>query len=261
MRQIQYILLISLFFGACATITTETLFFEQVTYTEKSSFLTRKKYPYNPDETAREPIRTFSEMVIVKDSITQFTYSFKERQKRSRKDGVFYLQKVDFDTSVVDIKTTIINSDFNLVGAYNSIKNSIRHSVYSGKGIVFQSDGSCIQTYRTTHNESSYSALNMRLGEYKILNDTLYIVYLLGKSYSKMFERMNPSVKSIDDLTWKIIKPYSANYAMSSTNDTLRKISKDIFNDFLIAVDTFKLLPTKSILHKTSFSQPQSIIK
>jgi len=261
MKQAQYILLMSLLLSACTTITTETLFFEQLTYTEKSSFLTRRKYRFNPDETAREPIRKASKMVLIKDSTTQLSYSFKERLKRSRKHGEFYLQKVDFDTSVVNKKATIVTSDFNLIGAYNPPKNVIRYSVFTGKGIVFKGDGSCIETYRTTQNETAYSSLNRRLGEYKIVNDTLYIVYFLRKGYSSMFQRNNPSFKSIDDVSWSIMKPYCANYVMSAANDTLRLISKGISSELLVAADSVTLLPKNANLHQTRLSQPKSIIE
>ena len=76
-----------------------------------------------------------------------------------------------------------------------------------------------------------------------------------------MFGRMNPSFKSIDDVSWSIIKPYCANYVMSSANDTLRLVSKGISNDFLIAADTAKILPKQSNLHQTPLFQPKYIIE
>lgn len=72
---------------------------------------------------------------------------------------------------------------------------------------------------------------------------------------------MNLSFKSIDDVSWSIIKPYCANYEMSDANDTLRLITKGISSELLIVADSVKLLPKNANLHQTPLSHPKSIIE
>lgn len=228
--------------------TTETLFFKQVTYTQKETRLSRKKYPFNPDEKAREPLRLSREVVVIKDSTTKITYTWKERMKRHVKYGKFYLQKTTSDTTNINVKANLTYSSYMFSGSFIAPENTIHTSRYSEKGITFNVDGSCVHTYGTTGSDTPISSLYQRLGEYKVLNDTIYIVYYLGKQKTRSINKFTDSTKSasINELSWGVIKPYQVNYVLSDHNDSLRKISKDIFYKYLIAKDTVRLLPTQN---------------
>lgn len=240
-----------MFLGACTVTTSETLFFDQVTFTQKESVLSRKKYPFNPDEKAREPLRTSRKVVMIKDSTTEITYSWKERMKRHLKYGKFYLQKTSSDTSNIDVKTDLTSSQYMVSGSFKPPKNAIGFGGHSEKGIVFREDGSCIHSYGTTASDSPLSSVYRRLGEYKVLNDTIYTVYYLGKQQSKSINRTADSTKllGIDFLPWDVIKPYVVNYVFSTNNDSLYKISGNVSYPYLIATDTLKLLPKNPKLY------------
>lgn len=238
MKQIICLILFSLILSACAVQTTDTFFFGQLTYTEKTSLLSRKKYPFNPEEKAREPLRRYKKVVFIKDSTTQITYTWKERKRNHIKYGKFYHEKTTSDTSQIEVITNWLNSDYLLSGKFLPPDNAIPYSRYSEKGLTFLEDGSCIHAYQTNHSDSPSSSFYQNLGEYKILNDTLHIVFFLGKNYFKSHNKLKESNQSFDVLPWRVIQPYQVSYVISSNNDTLRKISKDIFYPTLVAKDT-----------------------
>lgn len=252
MKRIILISLLSAFLCACIVTKSEPSFFGQVTYIEKTSWLTRKAYRFDPDDTERIPFRTSRKVVVIKDSITELTYAWKEgRIKRHKEHGRFNLVKVTSDTAKINVKNnSLVYSDFHLIGAFLPTKNAIPVSNHSEKGIVFYEDGSCIHSWTTTGNESGSSFEYQRLGEYKVFHDTIYTVYFLGRNYSSQIKRsINYPVQSIDEVFWRVIEPYTINCVLSDENDTLRKFydsREKAFESFLFATDTTKLIPIKS---------------
>jgi hypothetical protein len=245
MKQIILISLLSILLFGCFVTKPEPSFFGQVTYIEKTSWLTRRFYRFDRDDSRREPIRISRKLVVIKDSTTELTYKYKEgRIKRHRVHGRFYLDKIKSDTAKIKMKNnSLVYSDFHLIGAFSRPENAVRFP-NSEKEIIFYEDGSCIHSWTSTCSDSPCGSEYQRLGEYKIFNDTIYTVYFLGRQYSRSLNKSNNSTKSIDEVSWRVTAPYTVNYVLSTKNDTLRKLydsRERVFESYLIASDTIKL--------------------
>lgn len=251
MKRISLISLLVMLLSACMVTKSEPSFYGQVTFIEKSSWLTRKVDRFDEDGATREPIRISRKVHVIKDSITELSFKHNQgRIKRHIVHGRFYLDKISADTTKMLVKNnSLIYSDFQLVGMFLPPANAIKSARYSEKGIVFYEDGSCFHSWATTCSDSPCGSEYQRLGEYKVFNDTIYTVYFLGRNYSSSMNQSANTIKSIDEALWRVTEPYTVNYVLSGKNDTLHKFydsREQVIESYLVAADTIKFIPTKT---------------
>lgn len=236
MKRIILVYLLSALLGACVTIDKkESFLFEQISFEEQIS-----KGEVKSDDYSDSPKRVDRQVSVRRDSLIQIIYTTKRTSKRD-KQGVYTLEINSSDTTEIDPSLKhFVPSEVTIDGSFIRPKTDFP-MIESSKKLIFNMDGTCIESSVRNCSDSPCSTLHERIGDYRMINDTLHVTFYLGRSWFSGHSHLI----QLKDVQWHVTQPISYQYMLSSKLDSLM-----IYNDhsrtmdlFLVAGDTIRVTP------------------
>jgi uncharacterized protein YcfL len=206
-----------------------------------------KKVVNNEDYSSTPKISEKS-VILRQDSTFQIKYSTIKGLKKHKGEYYSYIENTVDTIKAANTNSLYIKTEYLLSGTFLAPKGQIPYSNFSDRGLKFLSDGSCTYTWISHCSDSPCSTTHQNRGEYKYVNDTIVVTYFLHRFFgNNMIPAESNTIKSINDVQWRVVEPTVLKYNLSKSNDTLFALDDTRYSQIgtkWIINDTIKLLPT-----------------
>lgn len=194
-----------------------------------------------------------TKVTVLKDSFSKIVYSNKIIYRKYKDEYCLSVKNSSDTDRLTLIDNEYFKSDFQISGKFSPIAQKPHFPSGGYRGTVFHKDGSCVETWYKSYSDSWGAIKSQSLGEYRYVQDTIYVTFFLNRSIRTNLRRSSDNaLLNINDIQWNVREPYSLKYTFSNNQDTLNKIYGSKYDKtfpYLVLSGTLKLLPTKPKLH------------